>query len=51
MGDWSNHYSAKGDRPFGGGRPETGRIARWTSERKDKMNDDKGAALKGPAVT
>ena len=40
-----------GGRPFGEGRAETSRIARWTNQRKDKMNGDKGAVLKGPTVT
>ena len=37
--------------PFGGGRAENSRIARRTNEGKDKMNGDKGVALKGPVVT
>ena len=41
----------KGGRPFGEGKSETSRIVRWTNQRKDKMNGDKGAVLKGPAVT
>ena len=39
------------DGPFGRGRAETSRIARRTNEGKDKMNGDRGAALKCPAVT
>ena len=31
--------------------PKNSRITRRTNEGKDKMNGDKGAALKGPAVT
>ena len=41
----------KGGRPFGEGRADTSRIVRWTNQRKDKMNGDKRAVLKGPAVT
>ena len=40
-----------GGGPFGENRAETSRSVRWTNQRKDKMNGDKGAALKGPAVT
>ena len=49
--DRSNYCGAKGDGPFDRGRAETSRIARRTNEGKDKMNGDKGAALKGPSVT
>ena len=43
--------SVKGGRPFDEGRAETNRIVRRTNQRKDKMKGDKGAVLKGPAVT
>ena len=40
------------DRPSGRGRAETSRIAKKDKRRKtDKMNGDRGAALRGPIVT
>ena len=51
LGDRSNYRGVEEDGPFGRGRAETSRIARRTNEGKDKMNGDRGAALKGPTVT
>ena len=50
-GDRSNYRSVEEDRPFGRGRFETSKIIRRTNEGKDKMTGDRGASLKGPAVT
>ena len=50
-GDRSNCCDVKGDGPFGRGRSETNRITIKTNEGKDKMNGDKGAALKVQSVT
>ena len=50
-GDRSNYHGVEEDGSFGRGRAKTSRIARRTNEGKDKMNGDRGAALKGPTVT
>ena len=50
-GDRSNYRGVEENTPFRRDRAETSKIARRTNEGKDKMNGDRGAALKGLAVT
>ena len=50
-GDRPNYHGMEEERHFGRGRAKTSRIARRTNKGKDKMNADRGAALKGPTVT